>query len=405
MRVHMTEPEMPEGGAARTEIDQAEMLRRAEAFVPVLRSRRAQSLQDRRLSEQTIADMVAAGLFKILQPKSFGGYELPYGAQVAISAALAKGCGAASWITSVVATHHWMLAKFDSTAQHDVWGKNTDTIVCSAFGFSEAKVKAVDGGFNVSGRWTYSSGSHAAGWAMIGIPIENQGGPPLRKFALVPRNDFQVLDNWHSVALRGSGSNDITLNNVFIPGYRTIGFDEIDRVNSPGTMLNSGATYRLPTFNVFNLTGAGPALGLAHAALASFTTGMKHRRNAFGSKVPELQNIQMRTSEASAEIDAAQLVADHHIAVLQAAAEHATPLSRAYLLKLQRDCAYVGRVCQSALNRLTEAQGAGGLSDDNDVQMNQADLKGVCAHLTMGWDANCVPFGKHVLGVEHHGLI
>ena len=393
---------MPEGGATPAHSDHAEMMRRAEALVPILAARRAQSLTDRRLSDATIADMVNAGLFKIMQPKNFGGHELPYGAQVAISAALAHGCGAASWLTSVIATHHWMLAKFDPQAQADVWGENSDAIVCSAFGFAEAKVTETAGGYKAAGRWTYSSGSHAASWAMIGIPVENN---QKRKFALVPRSDFQVLDNWRSVALRGSGSNDISLSDAFIPNHRTIGFDEIDRVNSPGTKVNMGETYRLPTFNVFNLTGVGPTLGLAHAALASFTASMKQRRNVFGSRIPELQNIQMRTSEASAEIDAAQVVAEHHVAVLQDAANCGKVLERHYLLKLQRDCAYIGRLCQAAITRLVEASGAGGLDESNDVQLNQADMKGVGAHLTMGWDANCVPYGKYLLGVEQTGLI
>lgn len=393
---------MPEGGAHLNSIDQAEMIRRASALAPTLRARRAQSLKDRRLSDATIADMRAAGLFKIMQPKKFGGAELPYGAQVAISAEVARGCGAAGWIISVVATHHWMMGKFDAQAQQDVWGTDPDAIICSAFGFAEAQVTAVDGGWRASGRWTFSSGSHAAAWAMIGIPVEPA---PARRFALVPRSEFQVLDNWRSVALRGSGSNDIVLKDAFIPAHRTIGFDEIDRPDTPGVKVNPGPTYRLPTFNVFNLTGVGPTLGLAHGALAAFTAGMKQRRNMFGSKIPELQNIQMRTSEASAEIDAAQTIADHHVAALQSAAASGTWPTRDYLMKLQRDCAYVGKLCQSAVARLVDASGAGGLNDDNDVQLNQADMKGVGAHITMGWDANCVPYGKFLLGLEHRGLI
>jgi 3-hydroxy-9,10-secoandrosta-1,3,5(10)-triene-9,17-dione monooxygenase len=393
---------MPEGGAPRTSVDQAEMIHRAQGLAPVLRARRAQSLQDRRVSDATIADLVGAGLFKILQPRAFGGFELPYGAQVAISAEVAKACGAAGWLTSVVATHHWMLAKFDPKAQAEVWGENPDTIVCSAFGFAEAKVRAVPGGFRASGRWTFSSGSHAAGWAMIGLPVES---PPGRRFALVPRADFTVLDNWRAVGLRGSGSNDITLSDAFIPEHRTIGFDTIDRVDSPGAALNTGPTYRLPTFNVFNLTGVGPALGLARGALDAFAEGMKQRRNVFGSKIPELQNIQIRTATASAEIDAADVLAQHHVETLQAAADNSAALDKSYLMKLQRDCAYIGVLCQAAVARLADASGAGGLSEDNEVQLNQADLKGVCAHLTMGWDANCVPYGKYLLGLEHSGII
>ncbi|MBL8642512.1 MAG: hypothetical protein JNK21_01155 [Rhodospirillaceae bacterium] len=395
---------MPDGANQRTGVEEAEIIRRAGVLAPVLKQRRAQALHDRRLSDATIADLISGGFFKILQPARLGGLELPYGAQVAISAAVAEGCGAAGWLTSVVATHHWMLAKFDPKAQDDVWGKAPDAVTCSAFGFAEAKSAPTNDGYVASGRWTYSSGSHAAAWAMIGLPVETPQGPG-RKFALVPRADFQVLDNWRSVGLRGSGSNDIVLKDVFIPSYRTIGYDAIDRVDSPGAVVNTGATYRLPTFGVFNLTGVGPSLGLARTVLRSFTDGMKQRRNVTGAKIHELQSIQMRVSQASAEIDAAHLIANHHVRELQAAAQSGRGLAREAVLKVQRDCAYVGHLTQNAVARLVEAMGAGGLNEENDAQINQADLKGVCSHITMGWDANCVPYGKHLLGLEHKGLI
>jgi 3-hydroxy-9,10-secoandrosta-1,3,5(10)-triene-9,17-dione monooxygenase len=395
---------MPDGGSQQKNIDEAEMIRRAHALGPALKQRRAQALQDRRLSDTTIADLIANGFFKILQPALLGGFELPYGAHVAISAALAEYCGASAWLVSVFATHHWMLAKFAPLAQKDVWGAKPDSIVCSALGFAEANVTAVDGGYTASGRWTYSSGSHAADWAMIGIPITTPRGPD-RAFAIVPRPDFTVLDNWRSVALRASGSNDITLKDVFIPAHRVLAREVMDRVDTPGAAVNTGPTYRLPMVGIINLTGVGPSLGLARRVLTSFTAGMTERRNLMGSKIPEMQNIQMRASHASAEIDAAHLVAKHQVLALQTAAANTGSLSRADVLKVQRDCAYVGHLCQSAVARLVEALGAGGLNEDNDAQVNQADLKGVCSHVTMGWDANSVPYGKQLFGIEHKGLI
>ncbi len=395
---------MPDSGTQHQAIDEAEMIRRAHALGPTLRQRRPQALHDRRLSDQTITDLVSGGFFKILQPARLGGLELPYGSQVAISAALAEYCGAASWLCTVVATHHWMLGKFEPAAQDDVWGKNTDTIACSAFGFSEANVKPVDGGYQVSGRWIYASGSHAAAWAIISIPVEVANGHD-RMFALVPRSDFEVLDNWRSVALRASGSNDIVVKDAFIPTYRTMPRDVIDRINSPGTAVNTGTTYSLPTFGVFNLTPIGTALGLARGTLRYFTESMKQRRNVMGAKLHELQNMQMRVSHASAEIDAAHTIAASHVSFLQTAAEKRDAIDRETILRIQRDCAYIGHICQNAVARLVDVLGAGGLNEENEAQINQADLKGVCSHITMGWDANSVPYGKYLLGVEHKGLI
>jgi 3-hydroxy-9,10-secoandrosta-1,3,5(10)-triene-9,17-dione monooxygenase len=396
---------MPDDSGHRQSIDTAEMTRRAAALAPTLAQRRRATLDLRRLPEATVADIVAAGFFKIMQPARLGGHELPYGSQVPISAALAPGCGATSWIVSVVATHHWMLAKFDPKAQDDVWGKDADAYACSAFGFAEASMAKVNGGYRVSGRWTYSSGSNHAAWAMIVLAVARDGQPPERRFALVPRADFEVMDNWRAVGLRGSGSHDIVVRETFVPDYRTIGFDDIDLVDSPGTKANRAPTFRLQTFGVFNLTGVGPAIGLAKGALDAFTDAIKQRRGTFGAKIAELQNIQIRVSESSAEVDAARHIAEYHIGHLQQAAMTGKGADKTQILKHQRDCAYIGRLCTRAIERLAEAQGAGGLSEDNPVQQALADIKGVCAHITMGWDANCVPYGKTLLGIEHHGII
>lgn len=382
-----------------------EFIARARALAPSLAARRKQALDLRRLPDSTMADLISAGMFKVMQPKRLGGHELAYGAQVPVSKEIAMGCGAAGWLVSVIGTHHWMLGKFEPKAQQDVWGANPDAICCSAFGYSEIDVKPASGGYAVSGRWTFSSGSAAADWAMVSIPTPNDGGPMARKFAMIPKRDFTVLDNWHASGLRGSGSSDIVAKNIFIPDYRTIGFDVIDRLDSPGAKANPGQTYNLNTFLVFNLTGVGPALGCAQSAHDSFTTGMKQRRNVMGSKIPELQNIQMRTSEAGAEIAAGEALIDKHIAALRAAASKDGVLDRGYLLQFQRDCAYIGRLCLNAVGRLIDSQGAHGLADDNLVNLAHADLRGVTAHMTMGWDQNCVPWGKHALGIAHQGLI
>ncbi len=386
-------------------VTEAEMIDRARALAPVLAGRRREALTLRRLPDANMADLIAAGMFKLMQPRRLGGLELPYGAQVPVAAEVAKACGASGWLVSVIGTHHWMLGKFDPRAQDDVWAKSPDAISCSAFGYSEIDVKPAADGFRASGRWTFSSGSPAAHWAMVSIPVDSASGQMGRRFAIIPKADFQVLDNWHASGLRGSGSSDIVAKDIFIPAYRTIDFGDIDLIDSPGTSVNPGPTYRLNTFLVFNLTGVGPALGCARSALDAFTSAMKRRRNVMGSKIPELQNIQMRTSEAGAEIAAAEALIEGHIAKLRAAAAKDGRLERGYLLQFQRDCAYIGRLCQNAVARLSDAQGAHGLAEDNVVNLAQADLRGICAHMTMGWDANCVPWGKHALGIEHQGLI
>jgi alkylation response protein AidB-like acyl-CoA dehydrogenase len=133
--------------------------------------------------------------------------------------------------------------------------------------------------------------------------------------------------------------------------------------------------------------------------LESFLDSLRERRNAFGAKVADFQSLQLRVAESSAQIDAASALADNAVAHLQAAAASGAALTRAQNLKLQRDAAYIGKLCAAAVARLAEAQGAGGLAADNLLNIAQADLKGTLSHLTMGWDANATPYGRYLLGV------
>jgi 3-hydroxy-9,10-secoandrosta-1,3,5(10)-triene-9,17-dione monooxygenase len=376
-----------------------EALNAARALAPRLAAHRLQAIADRRLSDETAAALVSSGVFKALQPKAFGGAELPYGSQVWLTAELAKACGASGWVAAVVTTHHWMMGKFDPRAQAEVWGENPDTVACSAFAFAHAAVDPVEGGYRVSGRWLYSSGSNHAAWAMVSIPTVTDDGRPMRAFALLPKSDYRVLDNWNAAGLAGSGSHDLEAQDIFVPKHRTLGFDWMDRPDAPGLALNTGACFRLPTFGPINLTCIGPVLGIAQSALESFTGALRDRKNAFGAKVAEFQSLQLRVAESSAEIDAATALAETMVATLQAAAASDGGLTRAQNLKIQRDAAYIGKLCNAAVARLAEAQGAGGLAADNPVNIAQADMKGALSHLTMGWDANATPYGKFLLGL------
>lgn len=392
---------MPDASAAIkappfTTLDEA--LAAARALAPMLKAQRLAAIAARRLPEETFGALVKAGMFKLIQPKAFGGAELPYGSHVAVTAELSKACGAAGWVAGVVNTHHWMLGKFDPRLQAEIWGEDPDTVSCSAFAFAHAKAEAVEGGYRVSGRWLYSSGSNNTAWAMVSMPITTDDGKPMRAFALLPKSDYRVLDNWNAAGLAGSGSHDLEATDIFVPKYRTLGFDWMDRPDAPGHAVNTGSCYRLPTFGPINLTCIGPAIGLAQSALDNFLGTLRERKNAFGAKVAEFQSLQLRVSESSAEIDAALAIAEKTVAMLQAAAA-ASGLSKEQNLKLQRDAAYIGKLCSSAVARLADAQGAGGLAADNLVNIAQADLKGALSHLTMGWDANATPYGKFLLGV------
>src|SRR5262245_12561565 len=128
-----------------------EMVARARAMIPTLRKRAAQGEKDRRIAKETIAGMQEAGLFRVMQPKRWDGYELPVGTYFDIEMALAEGDMSVAWVYGVVGTHPWGLSLFDDRAANDVWGKDPSVLISSSL-MPSGIATPVPGGYNVSGR-------------------------------------------------------------------------------------------------------------------------------------------------------------------------------------------------------------------------------------------------------------
>jgi 3-hydroxy-9,10-secoandrosta-1,3,5(10)-triene-9,17-dione monooxygenase len=229
-----------------------EFLGRVRALLPVIRERAPRAEQLRRLPDETFADFQEAGLFRAMQPKRYGGFELDpeffYQAITEVGAV----CGSSGWVFAVVGVHNWHLALFPPQAQEDVWGED-DSIQLSTSLAPTGKVERVDGGYRVSGRWSFSSGCDFCGWAVLGgiAPPAEAGGPPDARTFLLPRADYAIDDNWQVMGLCGSGSKDIVVADAFVPDYRTHSYLDAFHLRNPGTAVNDGPLYRLPFGLVF----------------------------------------------------------------------------------------------------------------------------------------------------------
>src|SRR5438128_6503445 len=120
-----------------------ELLARAEALIPVLRERAPQAEELRRLPDETIADLHASGLFRMLQPARVGGSELPYRALFELTAVIGQGCGSTAWVLGNLAAHHWLLGMWHPEAQHEIWGKSQYRLSSSALLFERGRSRRV----------------------------------------------------------------------------------------------------------------------------------------------------------------------------------------------------------------------------------------------------------------------
>ncbi|MCU1656697.1 MAG: oxidoreductase [Pseudonocardiales bacterium] len=153
----------------------AELVRRAVELVPLLERNAGQTEDDRRVAEENIAAIEKAGLFKIMQPKRYGGMEVDFRTKLEVTSTLARGCGSTAWTTNLINVCHWFVGVWNEQAQDDVWGENPDNRVAGVLA-PTGTAEVVDGGYRVSGRWEWCTGCLHAQWALLGLPIQGPMG-------------------------------------------------------------------------------------------------------------------------------------------------------------------------------------------------------------------------------------
>ncbi len=256
-----------------------ELIDRARAMIPVLKGRAKQCVRDRNVPAETIAELRAAGFFRILQPRRWGGYEMHPNVFFEVQKALAEGCMSTGWMFGVVGCHPYEIALFHDQAQEEVWGNDADMLVSSTYQ-PVGKVTHVEGGFRLSGRWGFSTGSTHCGWVLLGAmcPPKAEGdGPEMRTF-LLPRSDYAIdEDAWHVFGLQGTGSHDIIVDDVFVPDYRTHRSIDGFLCKNPGQEVNTGPLYSLPWAQVFVRSVSTAAFGGAQAAINAGMAIMQDR--------------------------------------------------------------------------------------------------------------------------------
>jgi len=382
--------------------DRDEYLRRARNLVPMLRQQAAATEQLRRLPEATEQVLHESGLFRILQPARVGGAELDFTLLMDTTAELAKGCASTAWNFANLASHHWMLAMFPPPAQDEVWGPLPDALIGSSLVFPAGRAKRVAGGYRVSGHWPFSSGIDNSEWNMLAAMVagDNPAEAPEARLFLVPSSDYQIIDTWHAMALKGTGSKDVKADDVFVPAHRSLAIAESGNGNTPGNAVNPGPLFRIAMLAVFPYVLSGVALGVALGAWEDYVAATKSRlSNYTAAKLADFQSIQIKVAEARAAIDAAALLMRSNCdeAMRYAAAGQVPDLETK--TRYRRDGAFAVGLCTGAVDTLFEISGGAGLYDLSSIQRAFRDAHGVKAHILFSMDAAATLYGRVVLGL------
>src|SRR4051812_20791855 len=207
----------------------AAMIAKARALLPQLRERAAKTEELRHLPPETEQDLHDAGLFRMLQPRRIGGAELDYVALTDCADLLGHADASVAWNFANLASHHWMLAMFDARAQDAVWSREPNALIASSFIFPAGRARKVEGGYVLQGSWPFSSGVDSSEWNMLASVVSSEDeadGIEYRIF-LLNRADYKIINTWNASGLRGTGSNDVEVNDAFIAEPMTVAVGDL----------------------------------------------------------------------------------------------------------------------------------------------------------------------------------
>jgi 3-hydroxy-9,10-secoandrosta-1,3,5(10)-triene-9,17-dione monooxygenase len=350
-----------------------EVLEGVRDLLPTFRERADEAEKLRQVPEASVKALEETGFFRLLQPKRFDGLESdPVDFFTAVKE-IAAADGSTGWIASVLGVHPWQVALFPDEAQQGVWGSDTTTRLSSSYA-PTGKAVLTDGGYRLSGKWSFSSGSAHATWVLLGGLVTDDEGPnhtvvDFRTF-LVPRDKYEIVDVWNVVGLRGTGSNDVVVDETFVPEAFTLSMSDTGRCFGPGQAENPGNLYKLPFHSLFTSTITSPIIGMAAGAYTEHVEMQRTRvRAAYaGEKASSDPFAAVRIARAGSEIDAAWALLMGNIREEQALVVRGEQVPLSLRLKVRRDQVLGTQRAIDAIDELFEASGGRALAEGTYLQ-------------------------------------
>ncbi|MGH7091093.1 MAG: hypothetical protein ACREFQ_19520 [Stellaceae bacterium] len=378
------------------------MVARARALVPALIARARDAERLRRLPDETIGELHTSGLFAAYRPARYGGAEVPIRGFIELGAILASACASTSWVYNNLVSHNWMLGYWPAMAQREVWADNPDALIGSGLVMAEGEIRAVNGGWELKGRWPFSSGIDSVEWVMLGARVpQADGSVPMPHLFLVPRGDIRVIDTWHAMGLAATGSKDVAMDGGFVPAHRAVPFAVGDGGPHPGSAVNPGPLYRIPWYAVFSFVNAGTPIGIAEGAVRDFGQSIRSRIATYSGKaLAELATTQMRLAEAAVLVDSAMTVTLKDCDEAMALAERGAIPAIIDRARWRRDGAYAAQLAARAVDTVFAGAGGAAIHEEHPLQRALRDIHAGNGHIGVSWDLNGGIYGRVALGLD-----
>ncbi len=340
--------------------------------------------RDRRLAQPVVEALRAAGLFRMLVPRELGGAEADVWTLVECIQAVAAGDGSAGWCLMIAATTGLTAALLPREGAEEIHGDPAS--ITGGMLMPRGTAARVDGGFRVTGRWAYGSGSPHCTWVLGGVTVVGADGTPEMvggqmphlRMAFFPAGSYTIHDTWHVAGLRGTGSHDYEVRDLPVPERHTVPIGGV-RPWAPGPL------YRFPLYGLLAVGVAAVGLGIARAAIDEL-------RSLAGAKVPtgsrrvlaERAAAQAGVAEAEALLQSSQAYLHETIRAAWDAARDGDDLSLTHRAALRLAATHAARSCAQAVDRCYDLGGGSAIYESSPLQRQFRDIHTLTQHVMVG---------------------
>jgi 3-hydroxy-9,10-secoandrosta-1,3,5(10)-triene-9,17-dione monooxygenase len=369
-----------------------------DEFVARLSERAEEAERLRRLPEATVAEFRQTELFRLLLPARFGGIQASFPELLQPIRRMAHGCASSAWTLGFYALHNWMLSLFDPRVQEEVFASGP--VLAPAPLAPTGRGVPADGGVRLTGRWSWATGAMDADWVVVGALVERQDGidPAL---VVVPAADVDVADTWQTAGMRGTGSHDVIVTDVFVPEHRMVAVADIYAGTAPGAREHGVATYRWPMVPALALTAAMPVLGTAERVTELFAERLGERVLAYsGTAQKDQPAAQIRLADAKVRLRALRsLITDtaDGIETIVAAGER---VRRSVRAEARLAAAHTVHESRAIIAHLLEASGASAQFLSNPLQRAKRDVDIAAGHVVFDYDVSRELMGALAIGAK-----
>ncbi|WP_317932895.1 acyl-CoA dehydrogenase family protein [Halioxenophilus sp. WMMB6] len=370
------------------------LIARSRQLAPAIKARAAEAEALRRPHDDSIQELIEAGIMQMLVPKEWGGAEASLATMLEVVEIISSACVSTGWITAFYINHNMYVAKMGEQAQQEVFGSRGFALM-PAINAMVMTAEATDGGWLVSGKAPWGSGIMHADWVLVsGV------GEGAAWMFLLPASDVQVEDVWHFTGMAATGSNEVVLDKVFVPHHRTTSQAEFAAGPTPGSLRYANPIYSLPVLPIAYNTIAGVVTGGLLGAYEEYAASVAQRvRNFSGAVVKDQQHAHINLGEARIASQTTRDLARFNLQKLLTLANK-QPFTLEQRLDFKGRVAFLSRLALNTVNTMMTNSGASSFHLDKPMQRYWRDLNTLCTHAFWDWDASRELAGRHQLGLE-----